>query len=108
MILPVLLANPEPNLGTCAKDYLARQGLAFRSHDDISGNFDQLLNLRTNGIPELQHFLKNKKNFASRETQNEVINDMAHSILRGLLSEIRNRKEFSIIVDETRDKSCKE
>ncbi|KAJ8867303.1 hypothetical protein PR048_031104 [Dryococelus australis] len=33
---------------------------------------------------------------------------MAHSILRGLLSEIGNRKEFSTIVDEARDESCKE
>ncbi|KAJ8882000.1 hypothetical protein PR048_018488 [Dryococelus australis] len=32
---------------------------------------------------------------------------MAHSILRGLLSEIRNRKEFSIILDKTRDESRK-
>ncbi|KAJ8878249.1 hypothetical protein PR048_018826 [Dryococelus australis] len=62
----------------------------------------------TNEIPEIQHFLKNKKNFASWGIQNEVINDMAHSILRGLLSEVRNKKEFSIIVDETRDESCKE
>ncbi|KAJ8890394.1 hypothetical protein PR048_009902 [Dryococelus australis] len=33
---------------------------------------------------------------------------MEHSILRGLLNEIRNRKELSIIVDETRDESCNE
>ncbi|KAJ8886530.1 hypothetical protein PR048_012741 [Dryococelus australis] len=33
---------------------------------------------------------------------------MAHSILRGLLSEIRNRKALSIIVDETRDETYKE
>ncbi|KAJ8891232.1 hypothetical protein PR048_010747 [Dryococelus australis] len=91
---------------TTAK-YLAHQGVAFRSHDDISGNFDQLFNLRTNDIHELQHFLKNKKNFASWEIQNDVINYMAHSILRGL-SEIRYNKEFNIIVDETRDESCKE
>ncbi|KAJ8892543.1 hypothetical protein PR048_005124, partial [Dryococelus australis] len=80
----------------------------FRYHDHISGNFDYLFNLRANDIPELQHFLKTKKNFAFWEIQNEVINDMVHSILRGLLREIKNRKEFSIIVDETRGESCKE
>ncbi|KAJ8867468.1 hypothetical protein PR048_031270 [Dryococelus australis] len=52
--------------------YLARQGLALRSHDDISGNFDQLLYLRANDIPELQYFLKNKKNFVSWDIQNET------------------------------------
>ncbi|KAJ8866545.1 hypothetical protein PR048_032404 [Dryococelus australis] len=54
---------------TTAK-YLTHQGLAFRSYDDISGNFDQILDLRTNVIPELQHFSKNKKNFASCKMQN--------------------------------------
>ncbi|KAJ8866540.1 hypothetical protein PR048_032399 [Dryococelus australis] len=54
---------------TTAK-YLTHQGLAFRSHDDITGNFDQLLNLRANDMLELQHFSKNKKNFASCKMQN--------------------------------------
>ena len=39
---------------------------------------------------------------------NELIEIMAHDLLRNLLSEIRNRKWFSLIADETRDESGKE
>ena len=54
---------------------------------------------------------ENKVKFLSPQIQNEVLRDLAHTLLRGLLDRIRaesigvNKKEsvFSIILDETSD-----
>ncbi|GAB0097888.1 uncharacterized protein DMENIID0001_135670 [Sergentomyia squamirostris] len=43
--------------------YLARQGLAIRGHDDMNGNFHQLLTVRQLDVPELKDFMTRKKNY---------------------------------------------
>ena len=63
--------------------------------------------------PDVEKYLgsENKVKFLSPQIQNEVLKDLAHTLLRGLLDRIRaesigvNKKEsvFSIILDETSD-----
>ena len=63
--------------------------------------------------PDVEKYLRseNKVKFLSPQIQNEVLRDLAHTLLRGLLDRIRaesigvNKKEsvFSIILDETAD-----
>lgn len=83
-------------------------GLPIRGHEEIHGNFYQLLQLRKNDIPELSEFLSRKKSFISPNIQNEIIELMASSILREVLKEIREARYFSLIVDETTDSSSHE
>jgi len=51
--------------------YLTRQGLAMRGHDETSGNFRQLLALRSHDVKALNDFLKRPKLFTSHDIQNE-------------------------------------
>ena len=41
--------------------YLARQGLAFRGHDDSNGNFIQLMKLRSLDCPQIEQWMKKKR-----------------------------------------------
>ena len=52
--------------------YLLRQGMAVRGHHEEEGNLTQLLLLRSNEIPQLKVWLKEKK-YCSPEIQNEQI-----------------------------------
>ncbi len=62
--------------------FLARQGLAFRSHDDVSSNFHQLLLLRSEDNPELTDWiLKKKCKYTSHEIQNECLQILAMHML---------------------------
>jgi hypothetical protein len=90
--------------------YLVRQGLAIRGHTEISGNFYQLLLIRSQDVPEVANFLKKRSSFISHDIQNEIIQLMAHDILRSIIRDIvqSNSQYFSIIVDETTDASTKE
>jgi hypothetical protein len=84
--------------------FLARQGLALRGHENDEGNFQQLLNLRAKDIPELQKWLIGaKKHYTTADVQNELLQIMAHAILRDITSTIREAKYYSLIVDETAD-----
>ena len=88
--------------------FLARQGLPLSGHQESDGNFIQLLHLRCNDSPELLQWLERRSNWTSHEIQNEIIELMAHSVLRKMLCSIRANKYFSIIVDEATDCSFKE
>ena len=55
--------------------YSLRQGMAVRGHHEEEGNLAQLLLLRSNEIPQLKVWLKEKK-YCSREIQNEQISLM--------------------------------
>ena len=87
--------------------YLLRQGMAVRGHHEEEGNLAQLLLLRSNEIPQLKVWLKEKK-YCSPEIQNEQISLMGLCVLRSLLSEIRNVRYYSIIADEATDVGHKE
>ena len=91
--------------------FLARQGLPLRgaSRGDSSGsgeinsNFMQLLLLRKEEIPDLDAWLeKSQDRFTSPDIQNEFLQIMALTVLRGITERLTDRY-FSIMVDETTD-----
>jgi hypothetical protein len=88
--------------------YLGRQGLPMRGHTDESGNFNQLLRLRSEDSDELRKFLRRPKSFTSHEIQDEILELLSHAVLRDIVKDINNSPYFSIIVDETTDCSKKE
>lgn len=88
--------------------YLARQGIALRGHNKEGGNFFQLNELRRKDIPELNEFINREKNFCSYAIQNEMLEMMAHAILRQIITDIKENRIYSLIVDETCDISGKE
>ena len=90
--------------------YLARQGMAIRGHDNNEGNFVQLLNLRSKDIEALNSWLSDShcKKFTCWEIQNEILELLAHSVLRNICEDIQSAKHFSIIVDGTTDISHNE
>ena len=86
--------------------FLARQGLAFRGHEMQSGNYAELLKLRSGDNSELQAFLAKASvtKFISPESQNEMLSLLQHNILRCLTQRIKEEsKQYSIIVDGTQD-----
>ena len=63
--------------------YLARQGIALRGHNEENSNFIQLLNLRAEDDVNLKEWLLRKsKKYTSPIIQNEILKDMALTILR--------------------------
>jgi len=84
--------------------YLAWQGIAVRAHDPTNANFDQLLKLRAQDIPELMTSLNvKKKHLTSPDMQNEMMQIMAHEVLLDVLKDIGKTLLYSIIVDESTD-----
>ena len=81
---------------------MARQGIAFRNKENTEGNLKQLLQLRAQDVPLLNSWLKRKTTWTEWSIQNEVLEMMAHSILRKLLLGLE-QKFFSVIADETSD-----
>jgi hypothetical protein len=92
---------------TCLR-YLARQGLAIRGHVDNESNFKQLLALRSNDLPDLKMWLTKKTTWTSVEIQEEMLEMMAHVILRKFSREVLDRKIFAVMADETADISAVE
>lgn len=82
--------------------YLARQGLAFRGHENEEGNFKQLLLLRTRESPAMKAWLDRTTSFTSWSSQNEVLDMLGHRIVRQIRSEI-GETSYAIIVDGTQD-----
>ena len=88
--------------------YLAKQGLSIRGHAHDDGNFMELLALRAEDIPQLKVWLSKSKTMSGWKMQNEMLQIMGKAVLRKILAEVRERKEFALIVDETTDCSTKE
>ena len=90
--------------------FLARQGLALRGDgSDESSNLMQLLCLRAEDKPEILQWIKRSaQKHISPENQNEMLQLMAHSVLRKILSNIQSSPFIALMVDETTDKSNKE
>ena len=84
--------------------YFARQGLAVRGHKHEEGNLFQFLKCQASVVHGIDEWLKSAK-YLSQDIVNELIEIMAHSLLRSLLTEIRQSPWFSLIADETRDES---
>ena len=89
--------------------YLARQGLALRGDDDTESNLIQLLHLRAEDKPQLMKWLeRSSRKYTSHENQNEMLEIMAHQIMRKLRGLIQKSPFLAIMVDETTDVSNKE
>ena len=88
--------------------YLLRQGSAFRGHDEIHGNYLQLLKLRSEDDADLQVYLRNTTNFTSPRAQDEMMEMFSHYILRELVSDIQKNTYFAVIADGTQDVSGQE
>jgi len=84
--------------------YLAKQGLVLRGHEPHTGNFAELLNLRSDDSKELQAFMHSVSNFTAPESQNEMLSLLRHSVLRHLVKIIKTEsKQYSVVVDGTQD-----
>ena len=86
--------------------FLARQGLAARGHEEVEGNFLQLLLLRSEDCSDLWGWLQKQGNYTSHDIQNEIFEIMAHSVLRKIASIVQENKYCTIIVDEATDTNC--
>jgi len=87
----------------------ARQGLPIRGHTDKSGNFYELIMLRSTDNPEVGSFLKCERFvYTCHEIQNKILQLITHSVLRSLIANISKARIFSLIVDETNDQSTDE
>ena len=87
--------------------YLARQGLALRGGgNDANSNLIQLLRLRAEDIPQLLKWLdKQSKKHTAHENQNEILEIMAHRVLREILDDVSKSPFLAVMVDETTDQS---
>ncbi|KAK3922747.1 Zinc finger MYM-type protein 1 [Frankliniella fusca] len=84
---------------------LAQQGLAIRGKTMENSNLLQMLELRAQDITELDSWLKRRVKFLSPEVQNEILELMAHQVLRDVISEVKKCGKYSVIMDECRDTS---
>lgn len=84
--------------------YLARQGVALRGHDSSNGNLVQLLRLRSEDCADIKTWMDSRyKDYTSWKIQNEILESLAHAIVRELCEEIRAANSFAIVVDGTSD-----
>jgi hypothetical protein len=89
--------------------YLARQGLALRGHEHDEGNLEELLNLREAECPDLKVWRNTRyKKFTSWAIQNELLQLMAHSVVRQLCADIVKARSFALVVDGTTDITIQE
>ena len=89
--------------------YLARQGLAFRGHNDSNGNFIQLMKLRSLDCPQIEQWMKKKTDtYLSHDIQDELLFLMSSHILRNLSKKICDSGCFTLMCDECTDISNKE
>ena len=88
--------------------YLLRQGSAIRGNDETSGNYFQLMKLRSEDDPDLEVYLKRTADFISPRGQEEMMEMFSHCILREVVSDIQRNGCFAIIVDGTEDVSGQE
>lgn len=60
--------------------------------------------MRAKDIPELKSWLARQENkWLSHDILNEMIEMMAHDVLRKLIGEVKSAGVFSVIMDETTD-----
>ena len=89
--------------------FLARQGIALRGHDEQNSNFIQLLHLRSVDDHRILDYLGAKTDkYTSHQIQNEMLQVMAHRILREVCDSVRGAPFYSLMVDEVTDSSNRE
>ena len=85
--------------------FLTRQALALRGHNDDESNFIQLLKLRSCDQPEISEWLAKKggDKYTSPEIQNEILTLMSQAVLRKIASKLHQADFFTIMTDECVD-----
>ena len=75
----------------------------------MSSNLTQLLHARAEGNPKmLQWITKKACKHMHHDNQNEMLELMAHQVLRRILDDTHTSPFLAVMVDETRDQSNKE
>ena len=77
--------------------FLSRQGLPLRGDgtNEDDSNFKQLLKLRALDDPVINTWLEKKRDkYVSHDIQNELLQEMAHSLLRRVTNRIRDAQFF--------------
>lgn len=91
--------------------WLAAQNIAFRGHTDDDGNFRSFIETFRPFMPDLDHFLAacpKNATYMSWKIQNEFIEIIDQLVVDEILKPIiRDKKPFSVIMDETTDNSTK-
>ena len=81
----------------------------MRGHENDCGNLEELLNLREDECPDLKVWRSTRyKKFTCWAIENELLELMAHSIVRTMCTNIREAGAFAIIVDGTTDITVQE
>lgn len=88
--------------------YLARSGLAIRGGTWDSGNLINLLQERSLENPAMKLWLEKRNNWLSGDIQNELLEIMAHFILRKIKDYICKSPFMAIMADGTTDVSGEE
>lgn len=83
--------------------YLTRAGLAIRGREHDEGNLIAILEERMVDVPELKDWLVRTNNYVCAEIQNELIEIMAHTLLRDIMKEAQAAPFFAVIADGTTD-----
>lgn len=89
---------------------LARQGQAVRGHTDKDSNFIQILNLLRKDNQILDKWLnrEGKQKWLSHDIQNEILQLMAHTVLRKIVANALQSKFIGLIADEATDSAGKQ
>ena len=103
------LAAEQVEARTCLRkiftsiEYLARQALPLRGHQEERGNFYQLMKLRGADSDGLKKWLQQRRSYTSHEVQNEILRIMALQIQISILKDICTSMWFCVSADETVD-----
>ena len=82
-------------------EYLARQALPLRAHEEERGNLYQLLKVRAGDSDVLNRWLQLKRSYTSHDTQNEILGIMARQIQRSIVKEVCSSLWYCVSADET-------
>ena len=77
--------------------FLLHQGLATRGHREEDSNLIQLLKCQAEDIHGLECWIKDGR-YLSHDIINELIEMMAHQLLRTILGDIKSAKWFALIL----------
>lgn len=90
--------------------YLARQGIAFRNHNECEGNLYQLLLLLSEDSSDIKSWIHQNR-FTCHQSVSELITLAGQSVLRKLLFKMKDCTGlawFSVIADEATDVASNE
>ena len=86
-------------------EFISDKAYPSRTHDDKENILKKLLIMRSNDVPELRSWLNRSSTYKwlHHNTTEEIMKMMSDSILKMLISEVKNSKYYSIMIDETSD-----